>query len=233
MEIKEFEDLINTELKKVVGQIIKDNPTLNISAKSRAGAEISDFLETEFVKYTHKHKYFYNSESSPKGATKNPWDAKTIFKLDGRSEEIWIDFKALKTSSADSNPDIGTPNKVVDFINQGFFYLVYIFVYYNETESGLEFVKNNDEYIKIYFLKDISSTFRRNPKNQLQVNMSAKPEYRSRDDFIKLLIEKITESHLRQLKMSTRELKKLETLENELKIKNKNSESEILSNINK
>ena len=98
MNIKQFEDLIINELKKVVEKIITGNLNLNISARSRAGAEISDFLEEKFVNLTIKHKYFHDSEQSPKGATKNPWDVRTKFKHKSVDEEIWIDFKALKTS---------------------------------------------------------------------------------------------------------------------------------------
>ncbi len=44
MNIKNFEKLIIEEFNKLILQIIKDYPQLNISAKARAGAEISDFL---------------------------------------------------------------------------------------------------------------------------------------------------------------------------------------------
>jgi len=61
MNIKQFENLILSELETIVGNIIKKKTFLNISARSRAGAEISDYLEREFVKYTHNHKYFLDS----------------------------------------------------------------------------------------------------------------------------------------------------------------------------
>ena len=145
---------------------------------------------------TKNHTYFNKSQYSPEGATKNPWDAMTYFCIKGHEELVWIDFKAVKVSSADSNPDIGTPDKIINLINQGYFYLAYIFVYYEETENGLKFVKNeDDELVKIYFLKDINATFRRNPKNQLQVNISAQPQNRTRAEFINILFDKIVESH--------------------------------------
>jgi len=214
MNINDFENLILTELRSVTENILAKNLTPNISAKARAGAEISDLLEKQFVIETQKHQYFKKSQSSPEGATKNPWDAMTYFCLNGHKELIWIDFKAVKVSSADSNPDIGTPDKIIDLINQGYFYLAYIFVYYEETENGLKFVNNIDnELVKIYFLKDISSTFRRNPKNQLQVNISAKPEKRSRAEFINILFDKISESHKRQIEISKKKLKEIEESE--------------------
>lgn len=230
MEIQKYEEKIIKELKPIIETILRNNPQPTIAAKSRAGAEISDLLEKQFVIETKKHTYFKNSASSPEGATKNPWDTMTYFNLNGHEELIWIDFKAIKISSKDSNPDIGTPDKVFDLIKQGAFYLVYIFVYYKETDKGLEFVKNSDnEFVKIYFLKDISHTFRRNPKNQLQVNISAKPEYRSRIEFINLLLEKVVESHKRQIEKSNRALKKFEEsgIKDDLLAKNKEQEERI------
>lgn len=52
MDIQAFETLILSELKTVTEEILKNNPQPKISAKSRAGAEISSLLEEEFVKYT-------------------------------------------------------------------------------------------------------------------------------------------------------------------------------------
>jgi len=217
MDIRELEILISHEINQVVVNIIERNNRISISAKTRAGAEISEWLENQFVQYTKTHFYLKKSESSPKGKTKNEWDARTFFQINDHIEEIWIDFKALKISSNDSNPDIGTPDKIIKFINSGNFYLLYVHVYYQECEDGLEFVRDsNEEYTKTYFLKDISSTFRRNPKNQLQVNMSAKPEYRTREEFIKLLISKLKESHLRQIRISEIALTQLPDQEKEL-----------------
>ncbi|MEX0595104.1 MAG: hypothetical protein WD512_01300 [Candidatus Paceibacterota bacterium] len=78
MKIKDFEELIIQELKQVVESILKKNMELPISAKARAGAEISDWLEEKFVESTQSHKYFSNSEFAPKGKTKHPWDAMAI-----------------------------------------------------------------------------------------------------------------------------------------------------------
>jgi hypothetical protein len=231
MDIRKFENLILSEIEKVVKLIIKENPDLSISARARAGAEISDFLEEQFVKQTKKHKYFIKSEKSPSGETKNPWDARTYFRVKSIEEEIWIDFKALKITSADSNPDIGTPNKIIEFIKRGHFYLVYSFVYYEETKSGLKFVENEGRYTKTYFLKDVHHTFRRNPKNQLQVNISEPPEYRTREDFIKLLLKKLHESHSRQIEISNKALSSLDETEAELIKQNKISEAKILKDI--
>lgn len=220
MNIKEFEDLINLEISNIIVEIINNNTVLDISAKSRAGAEISEFLETHFVNQISSHQYLLNPMQSPKGATKNPWDAKVDFKYHNHIEEIWIDFKAIKVDQLDSNPDIGTPTKVINFINSGGFYLLYIYVFYQEIDSGLKFCKVNDSYIKSYFLKDVHSSVRRNPKNQLQVGISTTPIYRTREEFIDLLFDKLKESYHRQIKIADKELLILE--ENKSKLKELN-----------
>ena len=231
MNIKEVEKFIINKFKKIMIQVIHDYPELNISAKSRVGAELSDFLEEKFVEYSNNNDFFKNSKKSPKGATKNPWDVKTIFCFKDLKEIIWVDFKALKTSGKDSNPDIGTPNKIIKFIKAGHFYLLYIYVFYNETKNGLKFIKTNGDFIKLYFLKDIHHSFRRNPKNQLQVNISKRPEYRSRENFIKLLMNKISESYNRQIKISQKALKKISKEKKILLRKNRESEIRILNNL--
>ena len=232
MKMQEFEKLINDIISGIILKIIENNKSLNISAKSRAGAEISDFLETEFVKLASFNNFLHNPEASPKGATKNPWDAKVYFKYENHLEAIWIDFKAIKIDQLGSNPDIGTPTKIIKFIQEGGFYLLYIYVFYKETEDGLEFCKVDNSYVKSYFLKDVHTSVRRNPKNQLQVCISTEPKYRTREEFIDLLFEKLKESYLRQIKIAERELLKLE--ENQMKLKKINLEKEkILSDFKK
>lgn len=200
MTIREYEELVKSSIVDVVVSIINNNKTLAISAKSRAGAEVSDFFEEKFVEYTRNSSILLRSEQAPKGKTKNPWDAKAYFKHKNHEEEIWIDFKAFKiTETSDSNPDIGTPNKIFDFINRGGFYLLYVYVYYKETSNGLEFVSRDGKYVKSYYLKDVNHTFRRTPTNQLQVNIDAEPEYRTREEFVNLLTEKVLEGLERQL----------------------------------
>ncbi len=229
--IQKFENLILSQLENIVTNILQSTTSLPISAKSRAGAEISDWLEKSFVLKTQKHQYFFNSEAAPEGQTKNPWDARTYFKINQISEEIWIDFKAIKITSADSNPDIGTPNKVVKFIEQGNFYIAFIYVYYQPTDDGLEFVMHNNKFTKTYFLKDIHHTFRRNPKNQLQVNISQDVEYRSREDFINLLYDKLRESHQRQIEISTKKLSQLDDEKQNLLQSNEISLERLLKNL--
>lgn len=224
MEIKEYENLVREQITSVIENIIAENGILNISAKSRAGAEISDWLEDAFVNATQNHEFLVDSEASPKGKTKNPWDVRCFFNLNDHKEEIWIDFKAFKLSGIDSNPDIGTPNKVIKFIEEGGFYLLYIHVFYEEHEEGLRFIASDNKMVKSYFLKDISPTFRRTPTNQLQVNISADPSYRTRDEFIELLMEKLREGLMRQLKKSQLVLSEIDKKTQSLKTKNSNSE---------
>ena len=229
--ISDFEDLLIKEVEKIINQIISDKIQLNISAKSRAGAEISDYLEEQFSKKGKElSRYISNIEKSPKGATKNPWDLRFDFNFKKNCEEIWVDFKALKISSLDSNPDIGTPNKVIKIIDNGFFYILFIYVFYVEKNDGLEFQKIDNSFSKVYFLKDIEKSFRRNPKNQLQVNASSKIEKRTREEFLRLLFQKIKESHVRQIQISKKALAKIEKDEKDIIKKNKEIEDNFIKN---
>ena len=232
MDIKIFENTIKETISNTIISIIEENQRLNISAKSRAGAEISDFLENKFVELSKLNQDLREAEKSPKGATKNPWDVKVCFKYNNHLEEIWIDFKAIKIVQLGSNPDIGTPNKIFDFIQNGGFYLLYIYVFYKEIDDGLEFCKVKDSFVKSYFLKDIHYSFRRNPKNQLQVCISKEPEYRTREEFIDLLFIKLKESYFRQIKIGEKELLNLNKKQIEMKEFNKQKEK-LLSNIKK
>ncbi|MGO4272945.1 hypothetical protein AB4Z22_24415, partial [Paenibacillus sp. TAF58] len=107
MDFKVYENQLCKSIEQEVEKIIQSNLHLNIRAKSRAGAEISDYLEEIFVDAINNngHPYLSQAKQAPKGATKNPYDAKCDFDFIGRKELIWIDFKAFKISSTDSNPD--------------------------------------------------------------------------------------------------------------------------------
>ena len=231
MSIQDYENLVKNNITDIVRKIIEDNKILAISAKSRAGAEVSDFLEEKFVEYTKSSKVMLKSEQAPTGKTKNPWDARTFYKQNNHEEEIWIDFKAFKISGEDSNPDIGTPNKIFDFINNGGFYLLYIHVYYKEAGGGLEFIEYKNNYVKSYYLKDVNHTFRRTPTNQLQVNIDAEPEYRTREEFVKLLNKKVLEGLKRQLKKATEKITEVQINEPNLIEQNKLSQKIIEENL--
>ena len=217
MNIKDFENLMKEDLKYVYNAILKENNyILPISAKSRSGAEISDYLEDGFVEFLNKnpHPRIYNQKGSPKGSTKNPYDfcfnyRNADFNFD---DLIWGDIKATKKSYADSNPDLGTPTKMIKFMLDGHFYLVFVFVEYDATEDGqtifLPF--ENGEYVHVMFLKDISSTVRINPKPQFQVNIHEPEEYRTKEEFIDLFLRKYKESVERIMKI---QMKKKETLD--------------------
>lgn len=116
----------------------------------------------------------------------------------------------MNIANLDSNPDSGTPDKIINHITNGHFYLVYIFVFYEGEVNKLRFVQKEKEYVKAYFLKDISSTVRITPANQLQVNYSQPPQYRTREEFIKFLIEKKKQSFERRLKKAQAALVELE-----------------------
>ncbi|PIY10040.1 MAG: hypothetical protein COZ18_06870 [Flexibacter sp. CG_4_10_14_3_um_filter_32_15] len=215
MNIQDYEKLIIKELDKIVEKIIVANPKLPIAVKKgeRVGDAISKFLENKFVEFTQKHTYFKKSVASPQGKTKNPFDVETVFELDGHQELIWIDFKALNIENQDTNPDSGTPDKVITLMQNGYFYLVYVIIYYiglNEN-TGLEFVKHNDLFVKSYFLKNVSATMRITPANQMQVNGFSEPLYRTREEFLDFLLKKKIESNERKLKKAEQELENFKT----------------------
>lgn len=244
MKIQDFENMMLSELKKVVENIIQANPTLPIAVKKgeRQGDAISKFLETAFVTETENHAYFNHSRTSPQGKTKNPFDVETFFsyktpnQIDNEihNELIWVDFKAVNIDNEDSNPDSGTPDKIIKLIKNGNFYLVFIFVFYQGQGDLLAFMPKNSEFVKAYFLKDISETVRITPANQLQVNYEQPPVYRTREDFIKFLAEKKKQSFERRFKQAQTQLKEIEngiiykkiTLD-ELFIENKRQENNI------
>lgn len=211
MEVQKYEKGIISELELVINSIISKTPKLKIAVKKgeRVGDAISKFLEKSFVANTQEHNYFSNSEASPSGKTKNPWDAKVDYIFQDFKQEIWIDFKAINIENNDTNPDSGTPDKILDLILNNNFYLVFIYVYYKGVDDGLEFVSMNNKFVSSYFLKDISNTFRITPANQMQVNGTAKPTYRTRKEFLELLLTKKIETNERKLKKSTMELENL------------------------
>jgi hypothetical protein len=85
-------------------------------------------------------------------------------------------------------------------MNSGYFYLVYILVYYKGIKTGLDFVKNNEIFVKSYFLKDVSSTMRITPANQMQVNGFARTNVQNPRRILEVLLQKKIESNERKLK---------------------------------
>ena len=232
MNINEYENLIVFTINNAVTEIIKSNLYPDITASGRAGAQISDYLEENFYKTAAlgKIQNLCNPEKAPKSKTKNPWDARCSFIInDIIEDDIWIDFKAIQITRLDSNPDIGTPRKIINFIKTGKFYLLYVYVFYEENDGKVHFTDNNGCYAKSYLLKDINHTFRRNPKNQLQVNVSAMPEIRSREDFIKLLCLKLKESNERQIQISQKALSEIDIIEKDLLNANSISEQKLIN----
>ena len=201
MIIRRLEEQMKADIEDVFNNILLErNYIFPISAKSRSGAEISDYLEDDFVSYVSKNKHprIYNPLGSPKGATKNPFD----FCFNYRNAEfdyddlIWGDIKATKFSYADSNPDLGTPEKIIKFIMDGHFYLMFVFLEYEATaDNQTKFKKFADgKYVHCQFLKDISHTVRINPKPQFQVNIYEQEEYRTREEFLDMFYIKYRES---------------------------------------
>lgn len=211
MEIKAYEELIKTEITSVITKIFDDIPTLPIDVRQgeRVGDAISKFLESKFVEYTQEHYFFKNSEASPTGKTKNPWDAQTFFELNGHKELVWIDFKAVNIDNDNSNPDSGTPNKVFELMfKYNSFYLLYVVVYYQGLGSGLglKFVDKDGKKVKPVFLKDVEQNMHITPPNQIQFNVFEPEEYRTRDEFIEFFKNKLIESNQRRIEDAQKKL---------------------------
>ena len=224
MNIKEFEDLMKKDLEIAFSEVLKKyNYILPISSKSRGGAEISDYLEDGIVEYfkINKHDRIYNVEGAPKGKTKNPYDFRFNYKNEqfNFDDLIWGDIKATKKSYKDSNPDLGTPKKMINFMLDGHFYLVFVFVEYDSTDDGnTKFIPfENGKYVKITFLKDINHTVRINPKPQFQVNINESEEYRTKEEFINLFLKKYKESIERIIKSKTKQKNQLDNIFEEIK----------------
>ncbi len=216
MNEKIIEDKMKKEIEEAFSFILKShNYIFPISAKSRSGAEISDYLEDEIVKYyLNKNENVYDVKGAPKGKTKNPYDFCFSYKLDDYkfNDLIWGDIKATKHSYDDSNPDLGTPEKIIKFILDGHFYLLFVFFEYESTnDNKTKFIAFDDgKYVHCQFLKDISHTVRINPKPQFQVNIHEPEEYRTRDEFIDLFETKYKESIDRIIKNANDKKQKLE-----------------------
>ena len=236
--INNLEKLIIEETKKIILNILNKKPSIKIGNTGRIGAQISQWIQDEFVNYIKIHKplFFKNPESSPSKKTKSNWDAKFLFSIKNILEiPIWIDFKTFKKNYNDSNPDMGTPKKFFDFLlNEDGFYIMFIYLFYESVGDQINFINYDEKNkIKIYFLKDISSSFRRNPKNQIQVNVKESPDLRSRKAFIDILIKKLGESYERQIKIAQTAIKKLPEEAQKAIEKNKKQEKIILDKIKK
>lgn len=201
MNTKGLENLLKNDIELVFTQVLKEhNYIFPISSKSRSGAEISDYLEDCFVEHlkNNPHERIYNALGAPKRATKNPYDFCFNYKCKEANFDdlIWGDLKATKFSYADSNPDLGTPEKIIKFILDGHFYLLFVFLEYEATDDNqTKFITFSDgKYVHCQFLKDIHHTVRINPKPQFQVNIHEPEEYRTREEFLELFYTKYKES---------------------------------------
>ena len=198
MEIKEFENQLKSDVQNIIESIIEKNLCPKIKTNGgRVGDQISKYLENEFFKAPNTSK-IDNKEKSPQGKTKNPWDAKFDYKSNGIKITIGIDFKTIKEEQSDSNPDMGSADKIFnENSDYDTLYMLFIVVKYTDTDNKVKFVKmSNNNYSDLFFLKDISETFRRTPTNQLQVNVNEEAIYRTRSEFIELLKIKLEENSM-------------------------------------
>ena len=204
-DTKTFENQMKEDIEVVFTSILaKCNYIVNISSKARSGAEISDYLEDSFVDYINNnpHERIFNPKGAPKDNPKNPYDFSVEYRSNYFNDVIWGDIKATKHSYKNSNPDLGTPEKIIKFILDGHFYLMFVFFEYESLDNQkTRFVELSDgKYVHCQLLKDIHHSVRINPKPQFQVNISEPEEYRTIDEFIDLFHQKYKESIERIIK---------------------------------
>lgn len=228
MDVREFEQIMKNDIKDVFENILEvHNYILPIKSRTRSGSEISDFLEDYFVNYLkeNSHLRIYNPDSAPKGKTKNPYDFKFNYKFEEENlkfdDVVWGDIKASKFSYADSNPDLGTPTKIINFMLDGHFYIMFVFLEYESTKDDkIKFIRfENGDYVKIILLKDIHNSVRINPKPQFQVNIHKSEEYRTKDEFVDLFFRKYKESNERIIKKANKKNLELDNIFNKIKEK--------------
>lgn len=191
-DYKKYEDKMSTTIINIFEDILKKHDyKFSISVKARGGAEISERLQMEFKEYldndlnSSKYPELYNHKIAPSKATKNPFDIAWNFKFQNIEDFIWGDIKTFKSDTEDSNPDLGTPNKIIKFMEDGHFYLCFILFKYTPTETGLVFdLLDNQKHVDFLFLKDAPKDLRINPKPQFQMNIKGKPVYRTRHEFL-------------------------------------------------
>lgn len=214
MEIKDYEELLKTEVKELVNKIIQETPVLPIDVRQgeRVGDGVSKFLETKFLEYANNTTVFTDTQFSPLGKTKNPWDVETTYNLGNHKEIIWIDFKAINVENDNSNPDSGTPNKVFELmLVENSFYLMYVVVYYKGLGpgNGLELVEHSGNKVKTLFLKDVEDHMHITPANQIQFNIFAPEKYRTRDEFLKFFFDKLVKCNERRIEDAQQKLQLL------------------------
>lgn len=214
MELKTYEALLKLEVQNLVNRIIQETPVLPIDVKQgeRVGDSISKFLENKFVDYANQTSNFLNTQFSPIGKTKNPWDVETTFNHQDHKELVWIDFKAINIENDNSNPDSGTPNKVFELmLVQNSFYLMYVVVFYKGLgpNQGLEFMEYEGQKVKTLLLKDVEQHMHITPANQIQFNIFASENYRTRDEFLKFFFDKLVQCNERRIEDAQQKLQLL------------------------
>ncbi len=211
MDWQQKEAVIINQVTAIFEQIIQENPTLPIAVSTRGGAEISYELEAMFVKKTSNLAAFKEVKVSPPDNTKNPYDLKFIYEISPLDQElVWIDIKATNLKHNDSNPDMGTYKKFLDFFKEGNYFALYCQIAYRSQGTGMQFVETpQGKMVHVFMLKDIHHSFRIQPNNQLQVNYAVHPEKRSLLEFIDLLQEKLQQSLERKKKKVESDLRNL------------------------
>lgn len=215
MDEIELETLLKQDVEKIFLSIFKEQQyILPITAVSRQGEEISKFLEKRFAEYIDRigHERISDAKASPDGSTKSPYDFCFNYEKENFNDLIWGDIKATNIAYKDSNPDLGTPEKIIQFIMDGHFYILYVFIEYKDcNNSTVKIIQNNEgSFVRCQLLKDIHHSVRINPKPQLQVNIHKPEEYRTKLEFVKLLKKKYEESIQRNIEKQKRKQENLD-----------------------
>lgn len=223
---KKFEETLCKDIQDIFQSIITDmGHTLDIPATARSGAQISDVLEDNFMRYLtlNPHIRVYNPQQAPKGNTKNPYDICWNYKysdhLMNYNDLIWGDIKATNVIYEDSNPDLGTPEKMIKFMLDGHFHMLFIFFKYDSTPDGkIELLQYpNGTYAKCTLLKNINHTVRINPKPQFQVNINEEEEYRLNGEWVDMFEMKYYESLERIIENANRKKSRLKEYFDEIR----------------
>ncbi|OGC92303.1 MAG: hypothetical protein A2142_05840 [candidate division Zixibacteria bacterium RBG_16_48_11] len=188
-------DKVVAELSRVFSDILTGlSFRLPIAAKTRSGAEISDFLEGQFIQHINLGKSTMLSDAVQGQGTKSPFDFKCLAKLGSANTQlVYCDIKTafIKEEKSNSAPDMGAINKYISFFKDGNTCFIFIFLKYKSVKQGFEVVKFTDDqnptYFLIYPLQYISSSVSLNLKNQIQINFEARPRERTRKEFLELL----------------------------------------------
>ncbi len=202
MESIELENLIKSEIATAFGKIIEFfGGTISVKYGPKAGPEIVRFLQDQFVINLGDSScpHIYGAECFENGYIK------VYFRTDDDSfdDVIFCNVKAMTEYFDDDNPDLGDPDDVIGFIQDGHFYVMYVLLICESSEDGKVSFGEYDvdgSYAQCMFLKDAFETLHVDENNRLQLNILDPEEYRSRDAFLRLFSDRYPKADLEDLR---------------------------------